>query len=66
MSAGALPRSSGWMVSPRWDMGFIIASPLAIVPVLWILASTATTPEQLAIPVFAFATLGHHQRLCLN
>ncbi len=56
----ALPRSSGWMVSPSWDMAFIVASPLAIVPLLWVLAHTAITPEQLAIPVFAFATLGHH------
>ncbi|MEE2672991.1 MAG: tetratricopeptide repeat protein [Myxococcota bacterium] len=61
MSEGAaLPRSSGWMVSPGWDMAFIIASPLLIVPALWILAHTVVTPERLAIPVFAFATLGHH------
>ncbi|MFP6623288.1 MAG: hypothetical protein VCC20_07415, partial [Myxococcota bacterium] len=61
MSEGAaLPRASGWMVSPSWDMAFIIASPLVIVPALWILAHTAITPERLAIPVFAFATLGHH------
>jgi Flp pilus assembly protein TadD len=61
MDKGArLPRSSGWMVSVRWDMAFIIASPLAIIPTLWVLAHTAFTPERLAIPVFAFATLGHH------
>jgi len=61
MSAGAThPQSSGWMVSSGWDMAFIIASPLVIVPALWILAHTAITPERLAIPVFAFATLGHH------
>ena len=61
MRQGAtLPRSSGWMVSPSWDLAFIIASPLAIVPILWTLAHTALTPERLAIPVFAFATLGHH------
>lgn len=56
----AVSRSSGWMVSPSWDMAFIIASPVAIVPALWLLAHSAVTPEQLAIPVFAFATLGHH------
>ena len=61
MSEGvALPRSSGWMVSPGWDLAFIIASPLAIVPVVAWLVSTTLTPEQLAIPVFAFGTLGHH------
>ena len=41
-------------------MAFIIASPVVIAPALWVLAHTAITPEQLAIPVFAFATLGHH------
>ena len=61
MRQGAtIPRSSGWMVSPSWDLAFIIASPVAIVPLLWTLAHTALTPERLAIPVFAFATLGHH------
>jgi tetratricopeptide (TPR) repeat protein len=61
MSEGiAVSRSSGWMVSPSWDMAFIVASPVAIIPGLWILAYWAMTPEQLALPVFAFATLGHH------
>ncbi len=53
-------RPSGWMVSPAWDLGFIVASPVAIVPALWLLVNSTITPEQLAIPVFAFATLGHH------
>ena len=34
----AVSGSSGWMVSPSWDMAFIIASPVAIVPALWLLA----------------------------
>lgn len=49
-----------WIMSPARDLLFLIATPLAIVPAVIWLAEHRFSPEQIALAVFAFASLGHH------
>ena len=53
-------RSSIWIISPVADLVLLIATPLAIVPIVSLLAKYRLSPEEIAISVFAFASLGHH------
>ena len=53
-------RGSVWIISPFLDLSLLIATPLAIFPLLTLLAHSRYSPEQIALAVFAFASLGHH------
>lgn len=53
------PRSN-WIVSPRWDLLYVVATPLLIMPVVALLAHRVFSPEQIALVVVAFASIGHH------
>ncbi len=59
-SPSSLRNSSAWIVSAPWDLAFLIATPLAILPVVTLLARWIWTPEQIALVVVAFASIGHH------
>ena len=52
--------SSVWIISPIWDMAYLVATPLAIVPIVWILANRVTSPTLISLVVASFATFGHH------
>jgi Flp pilus assembly protein TadD len=61
----ALPPSSAavrrtWIVSPGWDLVYLVLSPLAIVPAVLIVVRQWLTPEQVYLAVISFASLGHH------
>jgi Flp pilus assembly protein TadD len=60
ISSTAAPRSQGWIVSPWWDLAYVVITPLAIVPVVLILVRQFLTPEQVSLAVISFASLGHH------
>ena len=63
MSQAATPPSpyrSAWIISPLWDLIYIVATPLVIVPVVLLLHERVFSPEQISLFVMAFATLGHH------
>jgi tetratricopeptide (TPR) repeat protein len=47
-------------VSARWDLAFIVATPVLVIPLAMLLIDRAVTPDQFAVAVFAFATVGHH------
>ncbi len=53
------PRSA-WIISPTWDMTWLVATPIAIVPIVWIVSRRLATPEQVDLVVASFASLGHH------
>ena len=57
-SSPARPRP--WIVSAWWDLTYVVITPVAIVPVVLILAQHYLTAEQLLLVVIAFASLGHH------
>ena len=57
MSTG---RNSIWIISPAADLGLLILSPLAIIPLVSWLSASVMSAEALALGVFAFASLGHH------
>jgi tetratricopeptide (TPR) repeat protein len=59
-TATAPPNSSPWIVSARWDLAFIVATPVLVIPLAMLLIDRAMTPDQFAVAVFAFATVGHH------
>ncbi|MEX2187463.1 MAG: tetratricopeptide repeat protein [Pirellulales bacterium] len=58
-TAAARPRSP-WIISPAWDLAYIVATPLAIVPVVMWLERAVFTPTQIILFVTSFATLAHH------
>ena len=41
-------------------MAYLVATPLAIVPIVWFLANHVTTPTLISLVVASFATFGHH------
>ncbi|MEQ8789422.1 MAG: tetratricopeptide repeat protein [Pirellulaceae bacterium] len=43
-----------------WDLVCLVATPAAIFPALWLIARYVTTPEQVYLWAFAFASFGHH------
>ncbi|MEM9351840.1 MAG: tetratricopeptide repeat protein [Planctomycetota bacterium] len=49
-----------WIVSPRWDLAYLVLPPLAVVPILGWLSTNWFGPEQISLVVIAFASLGHH------
>jgi len=53
-------RRTSWIVSPWWDLAYVVITPLLIVPVVLILAQRWLTPEEVSLAVIAFASLGHH------
>jgi tetratricopeptide (TPR) repeat protein len=57
VSAG---RNSIWIISPAADLGLLILTPLAIIPLVLWLANGPMTAEAIGLTVFAFASLGHH------
>ncbi len=57
--AAARPRSP-WIISPAWDLAYIVATPLAIVPIVVWLEQAVFTPTQILLFVTSFATLAHH------
>ncbi len=57
--AVAAPRQR-WIVSAGWDLGYVVLTPLMIVPAVLILVRRVLTPEEISLAVIAFASLGHH------
>jgi tetratricopeptide (TPR) repeat protein len=49
-----------WIVSPAWDLAYLVLTPLAIVPTVLVAVRHWLTPEQVYLAVIAFASLGHH------
>ena len=62
MSTPSVPLSprKPWIVSAWWDMSYVVLTPLAIVPVVLILARHWLSAEQVSLAVISFASLGHH------
>jgi len=56
--AGRAPRA--WIVSPWWDLAYVVITPVLIVPVVLIVVRYWLSPEQVSLGVIAFASLGHH------
>lgn len=59
-AAATLRAPSPWIISPAWDLAYIVATPLAIVPLLLWLERAVFTPMQILLFVTSFATLAHH------
>ena len=53
-------RRSVWIISPWWDLTYLVASPLLIVPAVLLALRQRMTPEQVSLIVISFASLGHH------
>lgn len=51
---------SAWIISPVGDLAFLIASPLAIVPLIAWLSNFYFSAEQISLVVVSFASIGHH------
>ncbi len=49
-----------WIISPWWDMTYVVITPVLIVPVVLVLVRQWLTPEQVSLAVISFASLGHH------
>jgi Tfp pilus assembly protein PilF len=49
-----------WIVSPAWDLVYLVLTPVLIVPAVLVAAQQWLTPEQIFLAVIAFASLGHH------
>lgn len=58
-TAAEKPRSP-WIVSPSWDLAYVVATPLLILPIVTLLAHRVFSPEQISLIVVAFASIGHH------
>src|SRR5690606_7793123 len=52
--------ASPWIISAWWDLNFLIATPLAIVPLVMAVERWWMTPETVALWVVSFASIGHH------
>ena len=57
----APPRISRWIISPAWDLILFIATPLLILPTLW-LSRQSFSPDAIYGFVAAFGASGHHTR----
>lgn len=53
-------RPRAWVVSPAWDLTYLVLTPLAIVPAVLVAVRHWLAPEQIYLAVIAFASLGHH------
>jgi tetratricopeptide (TPR) repeat protein len=49
-----------WIVSPAWDLAYLVLTPVLIVPAVLLAARYWLTPEQIYLAVISFASLGHH------
>ena len=58
-AATAAPRRP-WIVSPSWDLFYLVLTPLLIVPAVLIVARQWLRPEEIYLAVISFASLGHH------
>jgi Tfp pilus assembly protein PilF len=58
-SATAAPRRP-WIVSPAWDLFYLVLTPLLIVPAVLVAARQWLRPEDIYLAVISFASLGHH------
>lgn len=57
-TSAAKPRT--WIVSPAWDLTYLVLTPLAIVPAVLIAVRQWLSAEQVYLAVISFASLGHH------
>src|SRR5688500_16897406 len=63
MSSAASPqpvKRSPWVISPAWDLVYLVLTPVLIVPAVLIAARQWLSTEQIYLAVIAFASLGHH------
>ena len=63
MSSTAAPTVAArrtWIVSPVWDLFYLVLTPVLIVPVVVMAVRRWLTPEQVYLAVISFASLGHH------
>lgn len=58
-AATAAPRRP-WIVSPAWDLFYLVLTPLLIVPAVLVAARQWLRPEEIYLAVISFASLGHH------
>jgi len=54
-----LPRRSPWIIGAAWDLLLFIATPLVILPVLW-MSRLSFAPDAIYAFVAAFGATGHH------
>jgi tetratricopeptide (TPR) repeat protein len=60
VSSALPPRPRTWIVSPAWDLVYLVLTPLAIVPIVLVAVRRWLSPEQVYLAVISFASLGHH------
>jgi len=53
------PRRSPWIIGAAWDLLLFVATPLVILPVLW-LSRRSFSPDSIYAFVAAFGATGHH------
>ena len=53
------PRAKLWILSPTWDLLLFVATPLLILPSIF-LARTRWAPEEIYLFVASFGAVGHH------
>lgn len=58
-AANSVPRRP-WIVSPAWDLFYLVLTPLLIVPAVLVAARQWLRPEDIYLAVISFASLGHH------
>ena len=58
-SATLLRARTPWIISPFYDFAYLIAAPLAIVPLV-MLGARYTSSEQIWLLAASFASIGHH------
>jgi tetratricopeptide (TPR) repeat protein len=49
-----------WIVSPGWDLFYLVLTPVLIVPIVLVAARQWLSAEQIYLAVISFASLGHH------
>jgi tetratricopeptide (TPR) repeat protein len=54
-----MPRPSPWITSAGWDLALFVATPVVILPLIFLTLQYAG-PSQLDLYVAAFGALGHH------
>ena len=59
-SPSVAPPRRTWIVSPGWDLIYLVLTPVLIVPAVLLALEHWLQPEQLYLAVISFASLGHH------
>lgn len=56
------PKKETWIFSPGWDQALLLATPLLVAPLIWLLQSPllGIEIETIALVVTSFGALGHH------